>query len=48
MRREERELFVAFADIVSEPAASAVAPRIDAILAARPPRACDLPRTGER
>ena len=47
MRREERELFVAFADIVSEPAASAVAPRIDAILAARP-RACDLPRTGER
>ena len=48
VRREERELFVAFADIVSEPAASAVAPRIDAILAARPPRACDLPRTGER
>ncbi len=48
VRREERELSVAFADIVSEPAASAVAPRIDAILAARPPRACDLPRTGER
>lgn len=48
VRREERELFVAFADIVPEPAASGVAPRIDAILAVRPPRACDLPRPGER
>lgn len=43
VRREERELFVAFAEIVPEPAASSIAARIDAILAARPPRACDLP-----
>jgi iron-sulfur cluster repair protein YtfE (RIC family) len=43
VRREERELFIAFADLVPEPEASAVGPPIDAILAARPPRACELP-----
>lgn len=44
VRREERELFIAFDALVPEPAASALAPAIDAILSARPPRACDLPR----
>jgi iron-sulfur cluster repair protein YtfE (RIC family) len=46
VRREERELFIAFADLVPEPDASALGPPIDAILAARPPRACDLPGAG--
>jgi hypothetical protein len=35
VRREERELFVAFAELVAEPDASALGPRMDAILAAR-------------
>lgn len=49
VRREERELFVAFAELVPEPAASAAAVPIETILAARPPRACDLPpRSGAR
>jgi len=34
VRREERELFTAFADLLPEPAASALGPRIDASLAA--------------
>jgi iron-sulfur cluster repair protein YtfE (RIC family) len=45
VRREERELFIAFADLVPEPSASAVGAPIEAILATRPPRACALPGT---
>ena len=46
VRREERELFIAFEVLVAEPAASALGAEIDGILAARPPRACDLPGGG--
>ncbi|MBY0280481.1 hemerythrin domain-containing protein, partial [Candidatus Binatia bacterium] len=42
VRREERELFVHFDALVAEPDASLLAARIDAILGARPARACDL------
>lgn len=44
VRREERELFVHFDDLVAEPDATRLAAPIDAILGARPPRACDTPR----
>jgi hypothetical protein len=46
VRREERELFTAFEALVPDPEASTLGPSIDAILATRPPRACDLPGTG--
>ena len=46
VRPAERELCVAFEALVPEPAASALAAPIDSILAARPPRACDLPGSG--
>jgi hypothetical protein len=36
VRREERELFVRFAELVPEPDASGVGPEIQAILDARP------------
>ena len=46
VRREERELFVAFAALLPEPAAGATGPPIAAILAARPPRVCGVPGEG--
>lgn len=47
VRREERELFVHFAELLAEPAATALAAPIEAILVARPPRAGDLPPRGD-